>query len=136
MANEPETPAPPASGAPVAKTVADKITDLAPAYFAELMQQFIEKKDLTDRQKIRRRVRALLDLFSADTKWPTDRGPKNERPGRNAFGNVQQMDGGFFHGGRNAPPQDDLAEPEPMGAVPAPGADIAEGGAGVGAAAL
>src|SRR5574342_341711 len=115
---------------PAKRTVADQITELAPAYFSELMKQFIEKKELTDRQKIRRRVRALLDLFSADTKWPTDKGPRQERPGRNPFGLHQ---GPAFMCARERGPEDDRAEPQPpMGAGPAPGAEIAEGLADVG----
>jgi hypothetical protein len=128
MENQPDKAVDAAAAAPAKRTVADQITELAPAYFSELMQQFIEKKDLTDRQKIRRRVRALLDLFSADTKWPTDKGPKNERPGQNPFGQARPW---IRYRDQAAQPADDLAEPPAMGAFPAPGADLAEGEAGV-----
>lgn len=42
----------------------------APAMMAELMKEFIEKKDLNDRVKIRLRMKALLDLVAVDTKYP------------------------------------------------------------------
>jgi len=47
-----------------------KFAERAPAVMAELMQQFIEKKSLVERAKIRLQVKALQDFFSADTKYP------------------------------------------------------------------
>jgi hypothetical protein len=86
---------------------------------------------VTDRKTLGRRNRAMLDHFSAHTNWPTDKGPKNERAGRDPFGQVQM--GEPWHRHRDRQAADDLAEPPQMGAVPAPGADIAPGDAGFGA---
>lgn len=41
-----------------------------PALMAELMKEFIEKKDLTTRSQIRLRMKALLDLVHVDTTYP------------------------------------------------------------------
>jgi hypothetical protein len=42
----------------------------APLVMGELMQQFIERKSLVSRATVRLRMKALLDLFSADTGYP------------------------------------------------------------------
>jgi len=112
------------------KTARQRMEELAPEYISELMTDFMTKVDLVERQKIRRRIRAMLDLFSADTKWP-QRQPEVP-PGRRP----QPVLGGLGHGAYipggppapERPPGDDLAEPPPAApdAIPAPGAGLAE----------
>jgi hypothetical protein len=43
---------------------------MAPALAAELMREFIERKNLNERAQIRLKVKALQDFFSADTGYP------------------------------------------------------------------
>lgn len=107
-----------------------RMEDLVPEYAAELMTQFVKRKDLADRQKVRRRFKALLDLFSADTVWPANRPEARPRPhiGGGAFayqGGAQMM--ANAHGdGPPAQPEDIAVEPQPPDALPAPGAPLAD----------
>ena len=112
------------------KTADQKMAELAPEYFAELMTQFVQKTDLTARQKIRRKIKGLLDIFSADTIWPKpheDLGAR--RPARDmgdylGAGRVG-LGQAAMGGAPRQPAADDLAEPPALGAIPAPGAGVA-----------
>lgn len=113
----------------VKKTARQRMEELAPEYVSELMTEFMTKVDLVERQKIRRRIRAMLDLFSADTKWPQGR-PETQparRPQQPGFGGLGH--GGYVPGAPAVPaPGDDLAEPPPAApdAIPVPGAGLAD----------
>lgn len=111
-------------------TAARRMEQLAPDYLHELMAQFVEKKELVDRQKVRRRIRALLDLFSADTMWPKGENapPGGPRPFGGGFAQGPMFHDGGGPRGRREP--DDLAEPADVGVQPAPGADLAQAGMG------
>jgi hypothetical protein len=53
------------------ETVEQKaMAELAPQLMAELMQAYIKQRSLNDRVKLRRRMKALLDLFRVDTEYP------------------------------------------------------------------
>lgn len=43
----------------------------SPAMMAELTQQFVSKKGLSDRAKIRLQMKAVLDMISVDTEYPS-----------------------------------------------------------------
>lgn len=121
-----ETPMP---AADPKKTADQKMADLAPEYFAELMTQFVQKTDLSARQKIRRKIKGLLDIFSADTIWPKgheDLGPRRPDRGMFAHGAGMGMAGMNPDQAPRHPAGDDLAEPPQLGAIPAPGAAIAD----------
>lgn len=109
------------------KTARQRMEELAPEYISELMTDFMTKVDLVERQKIRRRIRAMLDLFSADTKWPQGRPEAPVRRPQPGFAGLGQ---GAYPGVPPAPerPGDDLAEPPPAApdAIPAPGAGLAD----------
>jgi len=113
------------------KTADQRMADLAPEYFAELMTQFVQKTELSARQKIRRKIKGLLDIFSADTVWPQghpDLGARPARRGQFEGAGVQQGFGGLAIApdqGARAHVADDLAEPPAVGALPAPGAGLA-----------
>lgn len=66
MPNEKLPPPLPDEPGPEMKALAEK----APKLMGELMEQFITRKTLTQRATIRLRMKALLDLFSADTGYP------------------------------------------------------------------
>jgi hypothetical protein len=114
----------------VTATADQRMADLAPQYFAELMTQFVLKTDLTSRQKIRRKIKGLLDIFSADTVYPKGHDDlavrRPDQLGRFGQG-MGQMPPMFGGQDRQAAPADDLAEPPPppLGALPAPGAGVA-----------
>lgn len=66
-----------------------------PTLMAELMKDFIEKKELTARVQIRRRMKALLDLVWVDTVHPPNPSlEKKAGPGaaREAVLNMAPMD--------------------------------------------
>lgn len=46
------------------------VLEKAPELMAELMRQFIDKKDLNSRTALRLRMKALLDLVAVDTQYP------------------------------------------------------------------
>lgn len=111
----------------------------APKIMAELMTHFIERRDLNSRAQIRLRMKALLDLFSADTGYPAIPSISTARMDRDGFGPVQQAPAYV----RPAPPlhaagEVDLLQREveravgeeraaaPEGVFPAPGAPLAE----------
>jgi len=52
-------------------TTGDKIKHLLPEYMAELTQQFESKKALAERAKIRLKMKAVLDILSVDTEYPS-----------------------------------------------------------------
>lgn len=66
MSNDKPTPPVPDEPGPEMQALAEK----APKVMGELMEQFISRKTLTQRATIRLRMKALLDLFSADTGYP------------------------------------------------------------------
>jgi hypothetical protein len=111
------------------KTARQRMEELFPEYISELMTEFMTKTDLVERQKIRRRVKAMLDLFSADTKWPQgrqeDRPIRRPQPGAGVFGLAP---GGYQNDPHPPVHGDDFAEPPPAlpGAIAAPGAALAD----------
>jgi hypothetical protein len=116
----------------VKKTARQRMEELAPEYLSELMTEFMVKADLVERQKIRRRIRAMLDLFSADTKWPqgrTEAPPiRRPQPGFGGLGQGAQYNPGYVQENQRPVQGDDLAEPPPAApdAIPVPGAGLAD----------
>lgn len=97
-------PAPPAEEKPPVSTTPemDLMASAAPALMAELMREFIQKKDLNARAQMRLRMKALLDLFSVDTSYPPVPALNPDQQGARAepavgFG---QVAGGAFAPGR------------------------------------
>lgn len=48
----------------------DALIKSAPTAMAELMREFIDKKEFTSRAKTRLKMKSLLDLVSSDTTYP------------------------------------------------------------------
>ncbi len=46
------------------------LIDNSPNLMSQLTQKFAENKNFADRNKIRRQIKALLDLLSVDTQYP------------------------------------------------------------------
>ena len=62
---EPDKPESQSTGPKIKEMIAS-----APDIISELMCEFIEKKDLNARVKIRMRMKALLDIIAVDTIYP------------------------------------------------------------------
>ena len=137
------------AAAPPVPTAGPMMTDLSkrvPDIMGELMKDFVERRDLNSRAQIRLRMKALLDLFSADTGYPPIPAlSPSSRQGRGAFaaaGNqgdymqvAPQMMPPLRMGGEADMLQrevqqavdDQRAAAEPVDLVPAPGAPVALG---------
>jgi len=63
-------PAPCKQRPPDLGPLASDITRQAPDLMKELTQQFIDRKDLNSRVRLRLRFKAVLDLISVDTEYP------------------------------------------------------------------
>jgi hypothetical protein len=141
----------PKPAAPPAPTAGPMMTDLSkrvPDIMGELMKDFVERRDLNSRAQIRLRMKALLDLFSADTGYPPIPAlSPSSRMGRGAFaaGGNDYM-GAPAYQVAPAPPlraggeadmlqrevaaavDEQRAAAEPVDLIPAPGAPVAEPG--------
>ncbi len=53
----------------------------APALMGELTSEFVKDKSFTGRNKVRRRIKAVLDMLSVDTTYPAQALPEAERGG-------------------------------------------------------
>lgn len=52
------------------KKAVDSLVELLPEAMADLMREFVAKRDLNSRVEARYRMKALLDFASADTEYP------------------------------------------------------------------
>ena len=113
---------------------------IVPGAIAELMQNFIEKKDLRERAIIRMRMKALLDIFAADTNHPPvpalTHGKRHQNPmmagGMYTTANQSPAFGGMGMGAETAALQaqiEDAVQAEADAGAPSiepvPGAEVA-----------
>lgn len=140
----------PKVAAPPAPTAGPMMTDLSkkvPDIMGELMKDFVERRDLNSRAQIRLRMKALLDLFSADTGYPPIPSISSPRMARGAFaaGGNDYMQMAPQGVGVGVPPLrmggeaeliqreveealgEERAAAEPVAMIPAPGAPVAIG---------
>lgn len=129
----------PAPAGAVAELLGPEMTAMAgkaPLIMGELMQQFIERKSLVSRATIRLRMKALLDLFSADTGYPPIPALRPQAPGQIGIGQYPlppALPIGRRLAGEAAQMQEEVeravqAEEQaaaPADVAPAPGAEVA-----------
>lgn len=65
-------------------TKLEELTALLPGAMADLMREFIERKDLNSRTDVRLRMLGLLDFASADTTYPANPLTQKDDPGGDA----------------------------------------------------
>lgn len=83
-----------------------EMAKLVPGVMSELTQQFMDLKSLGDRALIRLRMKALLDLFAADTGYPNVPAISTEQK--------MKAQGNYFQGGMGG-----VFSPSPVLTVPA-----------------